>query len=93
MPYAQEWNTWAADHVARLREEAVSVADRLDAALGVQAIVAAVVADLDDTERLSYDDLLQRQATELDRAELAAKVRRMLDDPDQTPDTHKEHTP
>jgi len=94
MPYPDQWNGWAAGHVARLREEAIAVADRLDAALAVQAIVTATTAGRDELHSLSWDDLLRLQSSPIDAADLEAKARRLIgDDPDPQQTTPHEEDP
>lgn len=76
MPYAAEYDAHFANLVQRLRAHAIEVADALDAALAVRSILAT--ADLPDRVPLTWDDVLARQPTEMDRADLAAKADRAL---------------
>ncbi len=87
MPYPQQWQIWAAEHVHRTRVTAIAAADELEAALNVQHIINATVAPLGPTASISWADLLDAQPTTLDRVDLEAKMLRLVG-----ADPHDPHT-
>ncbi len=78
MPYPQQWQLFAAEHVHRTRVAAIAAADELEAALNVQHINNATVAPLGPTASVSWDDLLNAQPSTLDRVDLEAKALRLV---------------
>lgn len=78
MPFPQQWQLWAAEHVGRTRAVAIAAADELEAALNVQHIVNSTVAPLGPTASISWDDLLNAQPSTLDRVDLEAKIARLV---------------
>lgn len=81
----EDWQVYFAGLVDRLRTHAIEVADALDAAIALRAILAAT--DLPESRTLEWSDLLAAQPSELDRADLQSKFNRALN-PDALPNTN-----
>lgn len=69
-----EWAALFSEHRNRLRDHAVVVADALDATLGVLDILATT--DTAPPGSVTWDEIVEAQPSELDRADLQAKVNR-----------------
>lgn len=75
MAHLEQWERDVAERVADLRDELERLVDALDAALAIRD--ALTTTEARERESLSWQDLLDRQPTETDRAHLAALGARM----------------